>query len=62
MGYPHNYGVATMFTAFGTLFRGLNELFMMFEIFCRSGRKGAELCETLVDNEIAEAQAKALAE
>ena len=62
MGYPHNYGVATMFTMFGALFRGLNEFFMMFEIFARSGRKGAELCEVMIDKEIAKTKAEALAE
>ena len=51
-----------MFTAFGALFRGLNEFFMMFEIFARSGRKGAELCEVMIDKEIAKTKAEALAE
>ena len=51
-----------MFTMFGTIFRAINEFFMMAEIFARSGRKGAELCEVMVDNEIAKTKAEALAE
>ena len=48
-----------MFAAIATFFRAANELFAALEIACRTFRKGADLCEVMVDKEIAEAQGKA---
>ena len=51
-----------MFAAIATFFRALNELFLGFEVICRTTHKGAQVAEAMVDKEIAKAKAAELAE